>query len=99
MLDMSLNRSRYEVPAELTNLLLDFTVSVLVNKPTDLLEYATIYFNRLLEERHHSSHSSHLLTNANDNENNHLVEDDNDSTSSDIIVFSLNHTKCVYVCV
>ena len=80
MLDISMNRTRYEVPPELTNLLLDFTVSVLVNKPTDLLEYATLYFNRLLEER---QHSTHLLTNVNENEN-HFADEDNDSTSSDI---------------
>jgi hypothetical protein len=75
-----MNRARYEVPPELTNLLLDFTVSVLVNKPSDLLEYATIYFTRLLDER---QHSSNLLGNVNDNEN-HFADEDNDSTSSDI---------------
>lgn len=43
--------SRLEMIPELTNLLLDFTVSVLVNKPTDLVEYASEYFQRLLEDR------------------------------------------------
>lgn len=43
--------SRLEVPAELTSLLLDFTVSVLVNKPADLLDYAATYFSRRRDER------------------------------------------------
>jgi cAMP-dependent protein kinase regulator len=90
-----MNRARYEVPPELTNLLLDFTVSVLVNKPSDLLEYATIYFTRLLDER---QHSSNLLGNVNDNEN-HLADEDNDSTSSDIkppVRLSFTRRKSVF---
>ena len=43
--------SRLEIIPELTNLLLDFTVSVLVNKPNDLVQYASEYFNHLLEDR------------------------------------------------
>ncbi|KAI1289351.1 cAMP-dependent protein kinase type II regulatory subunit [Halotydeus destructor] len=46
-----MNRNRLEVPPELTNLLLDFTVSVLVNKPSDLIEYAVNYFNRKRDDR------------------------------------------------
>ena len=43
--------SRLEIIPELTNLLLEFTVSVLVNKPPDLVEYASEYFTRMLEDR------------------------------------------------
>lgn len=43
--------SQFETPPELNNLLIDFTVSVLVNQPSDVLEYAASYFDRLLEER------------------------------------------------
>jgi hypothetical protein len=43
--------SRLEIIPELTNLLLDFTVSVLVNKPSDLVQYASDYFGKLLEDR------------------------------------------------
>ncbi|KAH7636364.1 cAMP-dependent protein kinase type II-beta regulatory subunit [Dermatophagoides farinae] len=68
----------YEIPAELNNLLIDFTVSVLVNRPGDLIEYAANYFNRLLDERRNSAPSNHSL------QSNHCNEDDNDSTSSDI---------------
>lgn len=43
--------SRLEIIPELTNLLLEFTVSVLVNKPPDLVAYASEYFTRMLEDR------------------------------------------------
>lgn len=43
--------SRIEVPQELSNLLLDFTVSVLMNKPEHIVDYAANYFTRLREER------------------------------------------------
>lgn len=43
--------SRLEIIPELTSLLLDFTVSVLVNKPPDLIEYACQHFSHLLEDR------------------------------------------------
>lgn len=33
-----------EVPNELTNLLFDFTVAALINKPTNLAQYAADYF-------------------------------------------------------
>lgn len=59
---------------QLTSLLLDFTVSVLVNKPGDMLEFAVAYFNRLLDERR-----SRLVI---ENENNHFDEE-GDSVSSD----------------
>ncbi|XP_067125354.1 cAMP-dependent protein kinase type II regulatory subunit-like isoform X1 [Centruroides vittatus] len=40
-----------QVPPELTDLLLEFTVNVLVEKPTDILQYAANYFNQLLANR------------------------------------------------
>ncbi|OTF78431.1 cAMP-dependent protein kinase type II regulatory subunit-like protein [Euroglyphus maynei] len=48
------NHPNYEIPSELNNLLIDFTVSVLVNRPGDLIEYAANYFNRILDERRNS---------------------------------------------
>lgn len=78
----------YEIPAELNNLLIDFTVSVLVNRPGDLIEYAANYFNRLLDERRNSAPSNHSL------QSNHCNEDDNDSTSSDISMFFIHHFFC-----
>ena len=35
----------YEIPAGLTNLLQEFTVAVLRNKPNDLYKFAAEYFN------------------------------------------------------
>lgn len=37
--------------SELTDLLLEFTVNVLVEKPSDILQYAANYFNQLLANR------------------------------------------------
>jgi hypothetical protein len=41
----------YVVPAGLQELLIEFTVSVLVEQPPDLTSYAAEYFGRLAEER------------------------------------------------
>ena len=80
-----MSHSQYEIPTELNNLLIDFTVSVLVNRPTDLLDYAASYFERLRDERRTSVATNHSIQGVN-----HLNEDDNDSTSSDI-------SKCLCV--
>ena len=61
---MSSNR-RLEVPQELTDLLLDFTVAVLVNKPADLRIFAAQYFADLARKRSTDSSST-----------NHLQDDD-----------------------
>lgn len=44
------SKSRVEIIPELTTLLLDFSISVLMNKPPDLLEYAASYFSKKLED-------------------------------------------------
>lgn len=58
----------YEIPEGLTELLQDFTVEVLRQKPKDLIEFASKYFNTLLHNRdaihvqqqhHHVSFSNH----------------------------------------
>lgn len=41
----------YVVPAGLQELLIEFTVSVLVEQPTDLTSYAAEYFARLQQDR------------------------------------------------
>lgn len=46
----TMNRPRLEVPRELTSLLLDFTVNVLLEKPGDLVDYAVGYFTKLRDE-------------------------------------------------
>ena len=45
----------FEIPAGLTDLLQDFTVSVLREKPSDLVQFAAGYFNTLAESRSKSS--------------------------------------------
>lgn len=39
-----------EVPNELTNLLFDFTVAALINKPTNLAQFAAEYFKNIAEQ-------------------------------------------------
>lgn len=41
----------FEIPAGLTDLLQDFTVSVLREKPSDLVQFAAGYFNTLAENK------------------------------------------------
>lgn len=73
-----MSHPNYEIPPELNSLLIDFTVSVLVHRPPDLIEYSANYFNRLLNDRRSSAPGNHSF------QGNHCNEDDNDSNSSDI---------------
>lgn len=41
----------FEIPAGLTDLLQDFTVAVLKERPADLVQFAADYFNKLNENR------------------------------------------------
>ncbi|XP_076328929.1 cAMP-dependent protein kinase type II regulatory subunit-like isoform X3 [Tachypleus tridentatus] len=43
--------NRISVPPELTDILLEFTVNVLVEKPVDIVNYAVNYFTKLRTER------------------------------------------------
>lgn len=43
--------SRYEIPGQLQQLLLDFTVSCLVERPVDLVDFAADYFAQLRQRR------------------------------------------------
>ena len=43
--------STYEVPPELQELLLEFTVSVLVERPSNLVNYAVDYFTNVRDSR------------------------------------------------
>lgn len=50
-----MNRPQYELPQELTSLLLEFTVNVMTEQPGDLVEFAARYFSALRDERQRSS--------------------------------------------
>lgn len=58
----------YVVPAGLQELLIEFTVSVLVEQPSNLTSYAASYFTRLMEARsiipqlHHTSDDESMAT-------------------------------------
>ena len=43
--------AKYEVPPELQDLLLEFTVAVLVEEPRDIVDFAVCYFSRLRDYR------------------------------------------------
>jgi len=48
---MRLETMNFEIPTGLTDLLQDFTVAVLRDKPSDLVQFASEYFNNLYENR------------------------------------------------
>lgn len=62
-----------EVPNELTNLLFDFTVAALINKPSNLAQFAADYFKEIAEQGYVPDTSAKLS----------LVSQDEDSYSAD----------------
>lgn len=58
----------YEVPQGLQELLIEFTVSVLVEQPSDLFAYAADYFRRLHEERASAPQVSQIDDSATDDD-------------------------------
>ncbi|XP_076311807.1 cAMP-dependent protein kinase type II regulatory subunit-like isoform X2 [Tachypleus tridentatus] len=50
-----MSRSRVEVPPELTSLLLEFTVSILTEKPEDIVDFAVNYFTKIRDEKRKTS--------------------------------------------
>ena len=88
---MSSSRT-FDVPPELTNLLLDFTVSVLLNQPKgDLVEYASDYFKQLLQDRKNGSKSGSMAKSPNDgssmDDSNHMTEDEEEISKSNVTRF------------
>lgn len=82
----------FDVPPELTNLLLDFTVSVLLNQPKgDLVEYASDYFKQLLQDRKNGSKSGSMAKSPNDgssmDDSNHMTEDEEEISKSNVTHF------------
>lgn len=73
--------SRLEVPQELTIILLNFTVSVLVNKPSNLIEYASQYFTRMWEEQKNTNIPK--TSKSEDHNHNHFEDENDDSYFSD----------------
>lgn len=47
-------QNNYNIPAELQETLLDFTVHYLVEKPPDIVDFAMEYFSRLQAKRNNS---------------------------------------------
>lgn len=67
----------FEIPDGLTDLLQDFTVEVLRKRPSDILGFASQYFDELVEKRA-AEQSKKLLENAAAAENNDEEEDDDE---------------------
>ena len=57
----------YEVPPQLEDLLLEFTVNVLVNQPDNLVAYAVEYFTRLNESSNKYGGANNKLAPADTN--------------------------------
>lgn len=90
--------SRLEILPELTNLLLDFTVSVLVNKPPDLVEYSAEYFAKLLEDRGggggHEERKKKKSSQTPSMDSNHVTtEEEDEGDLSEYSVIFFNQTK------
>lgn len=92
---MNRSNSRLEVPQELTNLLLDFTVSVLINKPGDLVDYAANYFNRMKDEKKTTTirSTSTTITNQSDKQQQHLDEENEIEDSFDFSKSPKSHIR------
>ena len=56
--------SRYEIPGQLQQLLLDFTVSCLVERPADLVEFAADYFAQMRHRQQDQLSGQRRSTNA-----------------------------------
>ena len=72
----------YEVPPQLEDLLLEFTVNVLVNQPDNLVAYAVEYFTRLNESNKYSG-SNKLAPADTNNAQDGAVSDQDDSMMSE----------------
>lgn len=71
--DNKVKLRKSEVPNELTNLLFDFTVAALINKPINLAQFAAEYFRDIAEQGYVPDTSAKLS----------LVSQDEDSYSAD----------------
>lgn len=86
---MSSNQ-RFEVPPELTTLLLDFTVNVLLNQPKgDLIEYAANYFQQLLQERKNGNANTSSRSPNDSSMDDHMTEDDEEISTYNSPPFAL----------
>ncbi|GIX82420.1 hypothetical protein CEXT_260811 [Caerostris extrusa] len=83
-----MNRPHLEVPKELTSLLLDFTVNVLLEKPADLVDYAVSYFTKLRDEGHSNNQQSVPLTSV-------TCEDEENSDEDEIDEPLLQFEVCI----
>lgn len=53
------SQQQYEIPRELQEILLDFTVHYLVEQPGDVVDFALEYFNRLNASRRSANATTH----------------------------------------
>lgn len=74
------SRPRCDVPPELTNLLLEFTVNVLVEKPDDIVAFAANYFAKLREERQKNGQQQQplLQPTISENDEGNLTDDEDE---------------------
>ncbi|CAG0885921.1 unnamed protein product [Cyprideis torosa] len=76
--------SKYEVPPELQDLLLEFTVAVLVEEPRDIVDFAVCYFSRLRDYRRGAG-GSDQAPRAGYDMGNGLIEDGGEDESDEYI--------------
>lgn len=79
--------NRIQVPDELREVLLEFTISYLLEQPGDIINYAVDYFTRLRESRVNAFDVAAVSS-----------PDDSVISNDDGIYFFLVHFKCIFVC-
>lgn len=68
-----------DIPRELTELLIEYTVGVLQDRPADLVDYAIEHFTRIrLQNQHNCNNGNQVLLNDSDERMNTDDDDDYD---------------------
>ncbi|KZS13537.1 putative cAMP-dependent protein kinase type II regulatory subunit [Daphnia magna] len=97
--------SRYEIPGQLQQLLLDFTVSCLVERPADLVDFAADYFAQLRQRRQeqHNQQTGGLVAGSAAHGNGHgpesddsMLTDESDEPSPESLANRFNRRKSVF---
>lgn len=79
-----MSRCKPEIPPELQGLLLEFTVEVLLEKPSDLLDFAVDYFTRL-RAKHKARHEDDIQPPP-DSDESMLTDEDDEPMLGEIVI-------------
>jgi len=93
--------NRYEIPSELQQLLLDFTVCCLVERPPNLIEFAADYFVQLRQRQQSQQTTSLGVTSTHGNghgpeSDDSMLTDESDEPLPESLVNRFNRRKSVF---